>query len=545
MPVLGLEEAEREPWSSYKRNEKRKDHRKRRTDRHGTHIRPHKTRNKYHRQDGSYNRKRCKNSRISYLVDSRDGCLHFRHSAHGKMPVNVLRNDNRVVHDDAGDKNQGKQRYPVQGIIKEIVYKQRQRKCYRHGCEYHQAASPAEEKTDNNGNGNNSADQMLKKGEHLFRSGFTVVPGLGHGNSGGNDRSFQRLDFCQHFVRKSCCIGSFPFCNREGYSRIFTLLLSVMRCRSVTEKRVILNFFRPVDNRRYILEVYCIGIIDTDNDISHIFGCLEKLSGFDREIPVHLLECSRRHLTIGCLDLTGYLQRSNPVLSKLLCVEYDSELTLQPSVKVDIADIFDFLEFVGNLARHPPELIWTVAVTPERQGQGRHIVNRYFLDKRHLHSRRHLVHIFHNGSPELHHTLFGIVPYIVANGNQRKIFLGSRIDIVNTFDFCQVFLHGFCYPLLNFFSTSTGITEIEIYQWNGNLRLFLTGGHKRCQNPYEERCDHQQRCQLRIDEQLRKHSCNTLSHRHDPPLLLDFYLKPFLSLPDIRCNHFFTFSQAA
>ena len=168
MATLRLQQAERKPGRRNQRNQQRKNHRKRSTNRHRTHIRPHQTRHKHHRQHRRNNRKGRQNRRIPHLIDRRNSRLQFRLTLHGKMTVDVFSNDNGIINNNTGNKNQGKERHPVERIVQQVIDQQRQRKGDRHRSQNHKRTPPSKEKSDNNCYCHNGHKQMFKKGHDLF-----------------------------------------------------------------------------------------------------------------------------------------------------------------------------------------------------------------------------------------------------------------------------------------------------------------------------------------------------------------------------------------
>ena len=112
--VLYLQQPVGEPRRYDQSYQKRKDHSQRSADRHRAHIGAHQAGNEHHRENGGDNRKGRKNGGVADLADRCNGGLKLRLPFHGKMAMDVLGDDDRIVNNDTGHKNQREKRYPVQ-----------------------------------------------------------------------------------------------------------------------------------------------------------------------------------------------------------------------------------------------------------------------------------------------------------------------------------------------------------------------------------------------------------------------------------------------
>ena len=512
MATLRLQQAERKPGRRNQRNQQRKNHRKRSANRHRTHIRPHQTRHKHHRQHRRNNRKGRQNRRIPHLIDRRNSRLQFRLTLHGKMTMDVLRNNNRIINHNTRHKNQRKQRHPVQRIIQQIIDQQRQGKRDRHRSQHHQRPPPPKEKPHHNRHRHNRHQQMLQQRKHLLRGRRPIVPRLRHRNILRNNRLAQTRNPLHHPVRQHRSIAPLALRHRQRHRRILTRHRTLRSSRRPSEKVVIIDLFRSVNHTGHITQIDRRRPINTHNNITHISRTLQKLPRTNHNLLLHRLQLTRSHLTVRHLHLPRNLQRTHIELLQLLPVKHNPHLPFQTTLNLDITDIPDLLQLISHRHRCLPDLKRILALAPEGQVKHRHIINRHLLHQRELHTLRHLVHMLHQGRPELHHTLLRILTHLITHRHQSHIRHRGRIDIIHTRNFSQRPLNRLGHPSLNLRRQRTRERNKQINHRHNNLRLLLPRCHKRRHNPHQQGSHHQQRRNLRIDKLFRKFTGNTFIH---------------------------------
>jgi len=136
--------------------------------------------------------------------------------------MDVLGNDNGIINNNTGHKDQRKQRHPVERIIQQVIDQQRQGKGYRHRSQNHKRSSPAEEKPDDNRDGNNSHQQMFQKGHDLLGSCRSIIPGLSNRDVRWNNRLAEPCNPCDNLLGKQRGIAPFTLGNRQGHCRVLT-----------------------------------------------------------------------------------------------------------------------------------------------------------------------------------------------------------------------------------------------------------------------------------------------------------------------------------
>ena len=115
------------------------------------------------------------------------------------MPLNIINVSDWVINNQSQTENKSKKRHAIDGIAKNQVDKQCQRKADRHRQTNNHCRSPAHRECQQSDHSENREHQTGKQFINLFVGGFPIVTGNEEVNFRGNNLTFKLFGFGNDF----------------------------------------------------------------------------------------------------------------------------------------------------------------------------------------------------------------------------------------------------------------------------------------------------------------------------------------------------------
>ena len=260
--VTALEQPIGEPGRDHQRHHQAERHRQRGADRHGRHVGAHQAAHRNQRQDRDYHRERGQHCGIAHFVDRRDRRLKRRQGSERVVTVDVLHDDNRIIHHQAGDKYQCEQGHPVDRVAENVIAEQSQSERNRHGDKDDRRAAHAETQSNDDGHGDDRADKMHQQFIGLIAGRTPVVAGDCHLHIRRDNYAFQLLGLADHITGDFCRAAALAFGHSQSDRAVFVMIVSravdslIRRGGPESEEDMVADLLRPVLHRCHIREVH-------------------------------------------------------------------------------------------------------------------------------------------------------------------------------------------------------------------------------------------------------------------------------------------------
>ncbi len=107
------------------------------------------------------------------------------------MALNIVHVRYRVIDHQPQGKNQGKERYPVDGVAEHIIHEKRQAEADRHGDSHNKRLAPAQCKGQKDDYREHGKSQRVQQVVYLLLGGVAIIPCDGHFHISRDNAAFQ------------------------------------------------------------------------------------------------------------------------------------------------------------------------------------------------------------------------------------------------------------------------------------------------------------------------------------------------------------------
>ena len=237
-----------------------------------------------------------------------------------------------------------------------------------------------------------------------------------------------------------------------------------------------------------------------------VFNSSKERARFDLKFTVVAGEAAGQPASICVPQLCGDCARCQTVGGQTLRVEHHPQLPRLPADDRRLRDVIELLERVLQLAGNSPQAVRVVILSPQRERQDGHVVNRADLDDGLGNPGRNAVEVGVKLVVGLYDRIFFFRAYVKAHNQQAHPRVADRVDVLNSRHFAEQSLHGQADALCNFFRGGTRHLHEDVEHGNDDLWLFLARGLEDGKSAKQEGPHDHERGQLGVDEATRNPS---------------------------------------
>ena len=180
--------------------------------------------------------------------------------------------------------------------------------------------------------------------------------------------------------------------------------------------------------------------------------------------------------------------------------DLDADLILAPADDEPLADIRQRTNHLQQIETELAQLMILDILGPEREGDDRDVIHTDRLDQRHLHVRRHTVHVGLELVVDLHDRGAHLLADLEAHGHHRRPALSGRVDMPNALDLLHDPFERIGHQTLDLLRGGARILHEDVDHRDRDLRVLLARREQQTQDPEEERAEQEHRRDRRIDE---------------------------------------------
>ena len=428
-------EPEREPRRDDERDEEGEDHRGRGVHGDRAHVRPHQARHERERKKRRDDREGREDRRVADLVHGVDRREARLAPAELVVAVDVLDDDDRVVHEDADREDEGEERHAVQGVAEEI--RREEREGERRGDrdeDDDRLAAPEEERHEDHDGERREAHVEDQLGR-LLVGRLAVVARLRDRHVGGHDGPLEPLEADVELLHELDGVRAGLLRDGERHGGgVFPGLRE--------HPRVLRGLLGPVRDGRDVAQPDGLAVRDADHGGADVLGAPEERADLDGHLRVAGREAARRKAPVEPRQSLMRLDERDAVGGEAVAVEDDVH---DPALPAEDGHLRDArvpdelgLDLVGDL----PELHRRRGLRPERVRGDRHVVDPARSDDGRQGAGREIRLELRELRVDAEDGLVGVRPDEEAHDHDPARGLRRRVDVLDVRDLVEGLLDG-------------------------------------------------------------------------------------------------------
>ena len=362
------EELEREPRRDDERHEEGENHRRRGVHGDRPHVRAHEARHEREGKESRDDREGREDRRVADLVDRVDGREARVAPAELVVAVDVLDDDDRVVHEDANREDEREERDPVQRVAEEIRREEREGKSRRDRDEDDdRLAAPEEERHEDHDGERREAHVEDELGRLLVRR-LPVVARLRDGHVRGDDGALESREADVELLHELDGVraGLFRDGERHGGSVVAGLR---------EHPHVLRGLLGAVRHGCDVAEPYGLAVHDADHGRTDVLGAPEEGADLDGDLRVAGDDAAGREAPVEAGERAVRLHERDAVRGEPVAVERDADDAALPAEDRHLRNAGMAREVGLDLVGDLPELHRGRVLRPERVRGDRHVVD--------------------------------------------------------------------------------------------------------------------------------------------------------------------------
>ena len=408
------------------------------------------------------------------------------------MADDVFDDDDGIVHEDTDAEDEGEERDPVQCESPEVEDQQGEGERGGNGDGHDAGFAPAEREPDEEGDRDDGDAHVQQEFVRFLGCRFAVVAGDGDGDVGRDEGTTQAIDLPEDFAGHGDGIGARAFGDAQGHCGFFPVAAAM--------EDILGGVFAVIADGADLAEVDGTAGGRTDDHIADIFRGAEEGSRFHEDFAVGAGEAARAELPVRLLEHGDESGGSQSAGRQLRGIELDADGAARSSCDGGFRDERNLTDGFVDLGGEAAQGQVIVAGTVEGEGEDGDIVDAAGLDDGWRHAHRNAVEIGAEFFRHLDEAAVRVFADLEADNDERFAVAGGAVEVFDSGDFPEQFLHGAGGAFFDFRGGGTWHGDHDIDHGNLDLRFLFAREQEDGGGPEQDRGDHQQRGQFGIDE---------------------------------------------